>query len=344
MIEYGVLGPLEVTSDGERVDVAGDRLRRLLVTLLVTRNRPVSVGRLVDAVFGEEAGPKAEATLRTYLTRLRHKLGKDLALGHTDGGYVLHVPDEALDAARFELLVGQGRRSLEYGDPTVAAATLSQALQLWRGAAYQGWDETWWVSGEAQRLADLRVTAVEHLADAQMLVGHGSDAVPILREVLLEDPFRENLTARLMLALSTSGRTAEALTLYRQHHVRLRDELGIDPGPDLVQLHERILAREPDLLHLVQAEQSLRGYQLGERLGSGPRGTVFSARLPGVDREYAVRVYRPEIADDVTVVRTFERDAHAAATVDSPSVVPIYDAWREPGLAALVMRRMPGAR
>ncbi|USQ77322.1 nSTAND1 domain-containing NTPase [Ornithinimicrobium cryptoxanthini] len=342
MIEYAVLGPLEVTSDGEPVDLAGDRLRRLLVTLLVTRNRPVSVDRLVEAVFGEQAGPKAEATLRTYLTRLRHKLGTDLAVGHTDGGYVLHVPDEALDSAHFEQLVGQGRRALEYGDPTIAAATLSQALQLWRGAAYQGMDATWWVSGEAQRLADLRVTAVEHLADAQMLVGHGSDAVPNLREVLLEDPFRENLTARLMLALSTTGRTAEALTLYRQHRTKLSDELGIDPGPDLVQLHERILAGEPDLLHLVQAEQSLRGYQLGERLGSGPRGTVFSARLPGVDREYAVRVYRPEIADDVTVVRTFERDAHAAATVDSTSVVPIYDAWREPGLAALVMQRMTG--
>src|SRR5690606_24802731 len=99
---------------------------------------------------------------------------------------------------------------------------------------------------------------------------------------------RESLTSRLMLALSTSGRTAEALTLFREHRTRMGGELGIGPGTELVELHERILARGPDLLHLVHAEQSLRGYRLGERLGSGPHGTVFAARLPGVDREYAV--------------------------------------------------------
>jgi DNA-binding SARP family transcriptional activator/WD40 repeat protein len=310
--------------------------------LLVHRNAIVPLDRLVDAVFEGDPPPRAHASLRTYVTRLRRVLapGDPDALVHDQGGYRLRVGDDDVDVARFERQARQGRRELEYGDASAATATLRRALDCWRGAAYEEFANELWARTEARRLDEARLAAHEHLIDAEMLCGRSSDMVAALRRLLADDQFREGLTSRLMLALYRSGRPAEAIQTYRDYRDLVSDELGIDPGPELADLEQRILSRDRDLEIAEPAGVSLRGYLLGARLGTGRLGTVFAARLPGVGRDYAVRVYRPEFADHPSVVRFFESDARAMASVDHSACVPIFDAWREPGVAVLVMRRL----
>jgi DNA-binding SARP family transcriptional activator/WD40 repeat protein/tRNA A-37 threonylcarbamoyl transferase component Bud32 len=344
MIDFLALGPLRVLVARSSAKLGGPRQRRLLAVLLVNRNAVVPIDRLVDAVFEGDPPPRAEASLRTYVTRLRRvlALGDSDALVHDQGGYRLRVRDDDVDVARFERQARQGRRELEYGDAPAAIATLRRALDCWRGAAYEEFAGEWWVQAEVRRLDEATLSAQEHLIDAEMLCGRSSDMVAVLRRLLDDDQFREGLTSRLMLALYRSGRPAEAIQTYRDYRELVSEELGIDPGPELVDLEQRILARDRGLEVAEPAGVSLRGYRLGARLGTGRLGTVFAARLTGVERDYAVRVYRQEFADDPSVVRFFESDARALASIDHPACVPIFDAWREPGVAVLVMRRMTG--
>ena len=130
--------------------------------------------------------------------------------------------------------------------------------------------------------------------------------------------------------------------MFRSFHAELVEELGVDPSPALAELERRILAHDPELVGPVTGGEPLRGYRLGERLGTGRDGTVYAARLPGVDRDLAVRSLRAEVADNPEFVRAFEAAATRVASLRHPAIVPIHDWWREPGAAYVVMRRMPG--
>lgn len=341
MAEFGVLGPLTVMDDGRAVAVGGPRQRRLLAALLMRPGRVVSVDRLVEAVFDGRPSDRAEATLRSYATRLRRSLipiGSDVVV-REGVGYRLAVAPEDVDAGRFETDLAKARRLADY-DSVSAAATLRSALAAWRGEAYAEFCDQMWAQPEVHRLADQRRAAEELLVDLEMQVGSPSAVVGTLRGLLAAEPFREGLVARLMMAQYRAGDPVDALVTYSQYRQRAGDELGIDPGPELDDLQRRVLARDPGLASPV--ERALRGYCLGELLGRGRLGTVLAARLPGVAREYAVRVYDDEFADDPRVIRSFEADVRAVSSIEHPALLPLHDAWREPGVAALVMRRMDG--
>ena len=145
-----------------------------------------------------------------------------------------------------------------------------------------------------------------------------------------------------MIALYRAGRHADALRVFRDYRRVLVEELGLEPSPALAELERRVLDHDPTLLLAEPAGLPLRGYRLGERLGTGRDGTVFAARLPGVERDFAVRVFREEIADRPEFVRSFEANAHRVASLRHPAIVAVHDYWREPGAAYLVMRRMHG--
>jgi hypothetical protein len=173
-------------------------------------------------------------------------------------------------------------------------------------------------------------------------VRRAAEVVSELEALAGEHPLREAFQAKLMLALYRSGRQVEALRAYQAHREVLAGELGLDPPPELAELEGRILVHDEELLEFEPGERRLRGYRLGERLGTGRDGTVYAARLPGVDRDIAVRVVPEALANDPGFVRSFDADARRVAALRYAAVVPLYDWWREPGAAYVVMRRLRG--
>ena len=219
---------------------------------------------------------------------------------------------------------------------------LREALGFWRGDAYAEFADEEWAQPEAQRLGELRLAAQEDLFGAELACGRAADLVPEIEALARQHPLREGVWSQLMLALYRAGRQADALRAFQDHRTAMVEELGLDPGPALRELEERILAHDPELLVQEPAGTPLRGYRLGERLGTGHDGTVCVAHLPGVEREIVIRLVPSEVVDDPAFVRGFESTARRVAALRHEAIVPIVDYWREPGGAYLVMRRLRG--
>ena len=345
MIRFHALGGLTVTDEGDELGIGGPRQRRLLAMLLIHRGSVVSVDRLADAVFAGEPTPAATTTLRSYVARTRRLLdgsGPGLVVVTRAPGYVLQAPDESFDVARFEGALTASASHLGRDNPAAATTVLREALALWRGDAYAEFADEDWAHPEAQRLEELRLVAHERLVEAELACGRAADLIPELESLAREHPLREEFRAQLMVALYRTGRHADALRVFREYRALLVDELGVDPSPALRAIEQRVLRHDPGLLLTEPAGRRLRGYRLGERLGTGRDGTVYAGSVPGVDRDFAIRVVREEIADRPEFVRVFEASTQQLAALRHPGIVPIHDYWREPGAAYLVMRRLPG--
>jgi WD40 repeat protein/DNA-binding SARP family transcriptional activator len=346
VIRFHALGGLTVTDDGEELGIGGARQRRLLAVLLIHRGQVVSVDRLAEAVFAGAPTPAASTTLRSYVARTRRLLD---GAGEPGGcavvtrapGYLLRVPDEAFDAACFEQTLARGTSRLRH-DATAAAHALREALGLWRGDAYAEFADEEWARPEAERLGELRLVAHERLVEAELGCGRAAAVIPEVEALARAHPLREEFRAQLMVALYRAGRHADALRVFRDYRALLVEELGVDPSPALAAIEQRVLTHDPGLLLTEPDGRPLRGYRLGDRLGTGRDGTVYAARVPGVDRELAIRVVRAEVADRPEFVRTFESRAQQLASLRHPGMVPIHDYWREPGAAYVVMRRLTG--
>jgi len=242
MLRYRVLGPLQVERDGAPVEIAGQRQRAVLSLLLLHANRLVPVDVLVDDLWGEHPPPTATTSLQNAISQLRKALGTD-AIDTTASGYLLHVEPGALDAAEFERLVTEARLREPRGRPPA----LEQALALWRGPPWAELSKGVAALGDSRRLEELRLAAVEERLDALLEAGEDGNLIAELRELLVHAPHRERLHAQLMLALYRSGRQAEALDAYHAARRALVDELGIEPGHDLQELHGAILRQERTL-------------------------------------------------------------------------------------------------
>ena len=257
-------------------------------------------------------------------------------------GYQLSLADLSFDVAEFEADVAAARAALRRQDPGSAGERLRAGLALWHGEAYAEFADEPWAFPESQRLAESRLTAEELLVEAELACGHTAQVLPTIEALCRQHPLREAFRAQLMTAYYRAGRQADALAVFRSFHAELVEELGVDPSPALVELERRILVQDPELVGPVTGGEPLRGYRLGERLGTGREGTVYAAQLPGVDRDLAVKVLRAEVADNAGFIRAFEARATRVASLRHPAVVPIHDWWREPGAAYVVMRRLPG--
>ena len=340
MIGLHALGALRVTRDGVDVPLGGPRQRRLLAVLLINRESVVSVDRVAEAVFAGAPTGAAGTTLRSYVARLRKVLGP--AVVTEAPGYRLRVDGASFDVAAFEDHVARASGELDQHEPVAAAERLQSALALWNGDPYAEFADEEWVYPEAQRLGELRLTAEELLLDAQLARGRTAEVLPVLEGLRGAHPLREGFRSRLMTAYYRNGRQADALGEFQAFRRELADELGVDPSPALVELERRILTHDPALVADIVDVGPLRGYRLGERLGTGHDGTVHAARLPGVDRELVVKTFRREIADDPDFIRLFEATAHRVASLRHPGVVGVHDYWREPGAAHVVTPRVSG--
>jgi DNA-binding SARP family transcriptional activator/WD40 repeat protein len=345
MIELQALGSLSVVVDGEETSIGGPRQRRLLAMLLIHRDDVVSVDRLAEAVFAGEPSDAARTTMRSYVARMRRVLAvdsSDVELVTKAPGYALRAPAAHFDAARFEVLLDQGRRQLATGDPALAVGTLRSALELWRGHAYAEFADEAWAIAEAQRLEELRLVALERLADAELACGRAVDAIAMLDGLVTEHPLREAFREQQMLALYRAGRHVDALRAFQTYRETLVDEIGVEPSPNLTDLQRRILDHDPSLELAATAGEPLRGYRLEARLGVGPNGTMYVAKVAGEARERTISILDDPSVDDPAFVSAFEASASLIASLIHPAVVPLHDFWRQPGTAYVVTGRLGG--
>ena len=224
-------------------------------------------------------------------------------------------------------------------DPRVTDEILAEALELWRGPALADLSGEPSLTGEIARLEELRLQALEEKIEARLDLGRHVQVIAELEGLTQAHPLRERLWGGLMLALYRSDRQAEALAAFERARTVLAEELGIDPSRDLQLLHERILRQDPEL---DLKGEPLRGYRLLEQIGEGAFGVVYRATQPQVGREVAVKAVAPELANHPDFVRRFEREAQIVARLEHPHIVPLYDYWREPDAAYLVMRFLRG--
>jgi DNA-binding SARP family transcriptional activator/WD40 repeat protein len=333
-VEFRILGPIEVSEDGSGpIPLGGPKQRAVLAHLLLRANHLVPTEVLIDEVWGEQPPETARNALQSYASHLRKVLGPGRLEG-SRAGYRLHVEPTELDAVRFQSLVRDARRLMEF-DVGAAVAAFDHALDLWRGPALGDLAAETSLQAEAAKLEDQRLGATEDRIEAQLTAGRHGDVIGDLESLTARHPLRERLWEQLMVALYRSGRQGEALAAYGRAREILAEELGIDPSPELRRTHERVLAQSPDL---DQGGEPLRGYRLLERVGEGSFGVLYRATEPRVGREVAVRVVREHIAGDPVFVRRFEPEAQAVAALDHPHTAHVLDYWREPGRAYVVTR------
>jgi DNA-binding SARP family transcriptional activator/tetratricopeptide (TPR) repeat protein len=244
-IEFRLLGPVEAWADGRQLPVRGPLQRRLLAALLLHANRVVATERLIELLWGAQPPKTARADLQGRISTLRRTLAAaDDRLRFRPPGYALSVAPDELDLHEFTRLADEGRHRLAGGDVVAASRALAAALALWRGPPLDGVEG---LPGEAARLEERRLAALEDRIEADLRLGRHGTLVAELTALVAEQPIRERLRGHLMLALYRSGRQAEALAAFRELRGRLVEELGVEPSPPLQRLHQRILATGPEL-------------------------------------------------------------------------------------------------
>ncbi|WP_306216038.1 AfsR/SARP family transcriptional regulator, partial [Actinoplanes sp. RD1] len=245
-MEFRLLGPVGVASGGGPRQVGGTKVRTLLAALLLEPGRVVPADRLVDILWDDDPPATARALIQTYVSALRRALGDDPpAIVITRApGYLIRVEAGQLDRDRFEQLVQQGRAAAGAGRHREAAEALRAADAVWHGPALGG-VRSRVLAAEAARLDEQRLAVTEARLDAELAAGHGADLVGELTALVEAHPTRGPLRRQLMLALQRSGRTADALAVYRRGRETLIEELGIEPEPELTRLHDAMLRGEP---------------------------------------------------------------------------------------------------
>ena len=250
MIDYRLLGPFEVASDGHVLDVGGLKQRALLAILLLHANQAVHRDVLIDQLWGEHPPAGADHAVGVYIWRLRKTLdpvaGSPCVLTRA-GGYLLQVTPEQADVARFGRLAEDGHRCLAAGDASRAAGQLREALALWRGSPLADFKDETFAQAEITRQEKLRAEVVEDRIEADLALGQHARVVSELEAVVAAHPLRERPYQQLMIALYRCGRQAEALAVYQSARRVLVDELGIEPSPALQRVERAILEQDASL-------------------------------------------------------------------------------------------------
>ncbi|MFL6100296.1 MAG: ABC transporter substrate-binding protein [Actinomycetales bacterium] len=253
-LELCVLGALEVRRGGTPLALGGAQQRAVLAVLLAEAGTTVSLDRVADTLWGEHPPAGFVTSIQTYVFRLRELLEPGRARGAParllvtePGGYRLHLDGQLLDAAQFRLLAAAGATALDSGDPAEARRLLDRALALWRGDVLADLEKFEFVEPYAAQLDELRLAALEHRIEAELALGHHAAVLPELRHLVSQHPLREGLRAELMLALYRAGRQSEALSAYQKLRHLLREELGVDPGSRVANLHLAMLSHDPAL-------------------------------------------------------------------------------------------------
>jgi DNA-binding SARP family transcriptional activator/Tfp pilus assembly protein PilF len=306
-MEFGLLGPLLIRRGGRAVPVPRGRQRDVLAALLLADGQVVSVDHLAEVLWGEQPPPSAEMTVRNYVHRLRQALGDAgrARISTHPHGYLLTVGEDELDVRRFEALLRAALAQARDRHWPAAAGQAAHALALWRGEPLADTESDLLAIREKPRLAELRLQAAETWADALLHLGRHAEVTAELERLTAAYPLRERLHGLLMLARYRAGQPAEALAAYRDARRALVSELGVEPGAELRELHQRILARDPGLAR--------PGPGPVAEGGSGPANAREPA--PAVPRELpgAVRGFVGRASEMAALSSLLERAGESAA-------------------------------
>ncbi len=269
-VYFGLLGPLDIRHAGRKIPLAAGRQRTVLALLLLQANHEVTVESLIKQLWDGEPPQGARNTVQAYVARLRRTLraatgsDPDILIRTGPCGYALTIPDDTLDLTRFRTLASAGERSVSRGELHCAVRDFTEALGLWRGAALQDVPCESIQRDDAPALEDERLRVTERLCDLELMLGEPASALARLRSLTAERPLRERPWCQLVTALYRCGRRAEALTAYHDIARILYTELGVEPGPDLREVHACVLA-DVDIAWPPQRERR------PARVAAGPR-------------------------------------------------------------------------
>jgi DNA-binding SARP family transcriptional activator len=246
----GMLGPLCVRDDNAEIQISAPKQRVVLAALLRRPNQVVSFDELAEVLWDSAPPPTARVTLRNHVKSLRQALGPSVSarIITRDPGYLIDVREQELDVLHFASLYAAGARAARARRWDEANTVLGAARVLWRGLPLADVPSEVLRREEVPRLEQLRLQAQECHIDAALHLGRHAELIPELRALVARHRVRERLHGQLMLALYQGGQQAEALAAYRDARQVLVDELGVEPGPELRRLHQRMLAADPELL------------------------------------------------------------------------------------------------
>jgi DNA-binding SARP family transcriptional activator/Tfp pilus assembly protein PilF len=259
-LRFGVLGPLRVWRGETVLDLGPVQQRVVLAVLALQAGRPVGRQQMINAVWGDAPPRNAVNLVQRHVSGLRRVLEPERPghapsglLAWTEVGYQLTLPKRALDLDVFEGGLSRARAARAGGQLQEAAEALHSALGLWRGPVCDGLSSPF-LDAQADRLDESRISVLEERIELDLAIGVHADLIAELRDLVAEYPLRERLYGLLMLALYRVGRQADALTVFRDARRHLHDELGVEPGAALQQLHQQILAADPELVAAAPAE------------------------------------------------------------------------------------------
>jgi DNA-binding SARP family transcriptional activator len=254
LVDFRILGPLEVVGEAGALRLGGRKRRAVLAILLLNANRVVSIDQLADDLYGDAAPATVVTQLQAHISQLRKLLDPDHPAGAPgslletrEPGYLIRVAPEQVDLHRFERLTEEALRALTAGDARAAATGFRRALDLWRGPALADLADEPFAEPAVARLEELRLAALEHRIEADLALGRQLELVAELETLVREHPFRERLRGQLMLALYRSGRQTDALAAYREARRVLVEAFGVDPTHALQELERAILRQDPEL-------------------------------------------------------------------------------------------------
>ncbi|MFD7258317.1 BTAD domain-containing putative transcriptional regulator [Streptomyces sp. NPDC059874] len=317
-LDFRILGPLTVTVGGRPVALGGARQRTILGLLLLNAGRIVPVDTLVDVVWRDSPPATARTQVAIVIAALRKSFkgeGVDEEVIATEHpGYLLRVEGHALDSVTFTDLVAEAEAAQRGRRPADAAGAYAAALALWRGPALAGVTGRL-VEDEAARWEEVRINAYEAMTDVQLELGRHQLLLPELAAMVREHPLRERSRYHLILAQYRSGRRAEAMESFREARRRFIDELGMAPGPELVELHEAILRDDPALSPAATPSAEAPPPVVREAVKAAPpraRGQIVPSELPPDVPGFAGRVEELSALD--TLIDDAGGDRHAPTT------------------------------
>jgi DNA-binding SARP family transcriptional activator/tetratricopeptide (TPR) repeat protein len=282
MVEFRLLGALEIRVGTQPVPLGHQRQQCVLATLLIEANQPVSADQLLHRVWGDDLPQRVRGTLYSYISRLRRALSPHgIPVERRSSGYVLRVDPTAVDMHRFRHAVG---RAKEAADDRSALALLDEAVGLWRGEPLAGLSSPWLDTMRDHLEAERWAVELDR-TDVMLRTGRHSECLAELSARTAAHPLDERLAGQLLLALYRCGRPADALDYYQRTRRLLAEELGTDPGPALRALHQRILSGDRTLELPTATGTSLSG----PGAGGAARPSPLPRQLPASPDQFIGR-------------------------------------------------------